>query len=179
MSRFPTAPGNNQKLKLSMKKEESAPLALFGIRIKTLITLLLFIAIVLAAVNRNELASLLTSLKNAAQQETDISLEKANKTEENHLIVDQEMLSKAMQEVQVQKVMEFEAGDSTIPTDRFFYVVELVSGGDLEGIELTIEPDAVILVSEGGTETTIERTMVSKIHRFKLPPSAKNEQAPK
>ena len=65
-----------------------------------------------------------------------------------------------------------------MPTDRFFYVVELISGGDLEGTELTIEPDHVILVSEGGTETTIDRTMVRKIHRFKLPPSSDQEQAP-
>lgn len=162
-----------------MNRKETSPLSIFGIRIKTIVTLLLFIAILLVAVNRKEIESLLTDLKIVPQQETEISQKTDDQSEENHLVVDQEMLSKAMQEVQVQKLTELESGDSTIPTDRFFYVVELVSGGDLEGIELTIEADSVILVSEGGTETTIERTMVSKIHRFKLPPSSRNEQAPK
>ena len=161
-----------------MNSEDSPPRSIFGIRIKTILVLVLFSIIVLAAVNRSELESLLKSIPIGEQQQNGADGINEN-ADSNHLEVDQEMLARAMQEVQVDKLTELESGDSTIPTDRFFYVVELVSGGDLEGTELTIEPDQVTLVSKGGTKTTIERTMVSKIHRFKLPPSSEDEQKSK
>ena len=163
----------------NMNSEDSPPRSIFGIRIKTILVLVLFSVIVLAAVNRSEIESLLKSLPIGGQQKNKVAGGMNETADSNHLVVDKEMLDKAMQEVQVEKLAKLESGDSAIPTDRFFYVVELVSGGDLEGIELTIEPDYVTLVSEGGTKTTIERTMVSKIHRFKLPPSSENEQKPK
>ena len=162
-----------------MKNEHSPPRSIFGIRIKTIVVLTLFSSVVLVAVNRSEIESLLKRLPIGEQQRSEVADGMDESTNSNHLVVDQEMLARAMQEVQVEKLTELESGDSTIPTDRFFYVVELVSGGDLEGVELTIEPDYVTLVSEGGTKTTIERTMVSKIHRFKLPPSSETEQTPK
>ena len=159
-----------------MYEEESPPLTIFGVRLKTILVLAVISLIVLVAVNRSEIESLLRRVPIGEQQNTEVKGKNDDKSDGNHLVVDQEMLARAMQEVQVKKLSELESGDSLIPTDRFFYVVELVSGGDLEGIELTIDPDYVTLVSEGGTKTTIERTMVSKIHRFKLPPSSKNEQ---
>ncbi len=162
-----------------MKNEESAPLSIFGIRIKTIIILILFLGLLLVVVNRSEIESLLSSSRKVLQQKADSSQETGEQSGDNHIVVDQEMLSRAMQEVQVEKLTELESQDSTIPTDRFFYVVELVSGGDLEGIDLTIEPDYLTLVSENGTETTIKRTMVSRIQRFKLPPSSATQQAPK
>lgn len=162
-----------------MRNEESPPLSIFGIRIKSIIILILFLGLLLVVVNRSEIESLLSSSGKVLQQKADFSQETSEQADDNHIIVDQEMLSRAMQEVQVEKLTELESQDSTMPTDRFFYVVELTSGGDLEGVDLTIEPDHLTLVSEGGTETTIQRTMVSKIHRFKLPPSSENQQAPK
>jgi hypothetical protein len=158
-----------------MYEEESPPLAIFGVRIKTIVVLMLISVILLVAVNRSEIESLLQRVPIGEQQHKNITDQGDHSSEDNHLVVDQEMLARAMQEVQVKKLTELESGDSILPTDRFFYVVELVSGGDLEGIELTIEPDYVTLVSEGGTRTTIERGMVRKIHRFKLPPAADNE----
>ncbi len=157
---------------MHMNRDDSRPLAVFGIRIKTIVVLAVFGALLLVAVNRSEIESLLRP-SGIVQQQTDSSTEKAENRspEQTHLIVDQEMLSKAMREVQVEKLAELESKDSSVPTDRFFYVVELTSGGDLEGVDLTIEPDQVILVSEGGTKTTIDANSVKKIHRYKLPPS--------
>ncbi len=158
-----------------MKRDDSGPLAIFGIRIKTIVVLAVFGALLLVAVNRSEIESLLRSSVTAPQQpgsSTETAEDRA--TEQNHLVVDQEMLTTAMREVQIEKLAELESKDSTVPTDRFFYVVELVSGGDLEGVDLTIEPDQVILISEGGTKTTIDSTSVKKIHKYKLPPSKKD-----
>jgi len=169
----------NRWFRPQMKNEGSAPLSIFGIRIKTVIILMLFLALLLVAVNRSEIESLLSSSGKALQQKADSSQETDEQPGDNHIVVDQEMLTRAMQEAQVKKLTELESQDSTLPTDRFFYVVELVNGSDLEGVDLTIEADYLTLVSEGGTETTIKRTMVSRIQRFKLPPSSANQQAPK
>ena len=180
-SRQPTARHISKHMleEFDMNREDSPPRSIFGIRIKTILILVLISLMVLVAVNRSEIESLLQSLPMGAQKKTEVLDGTDDKADGNHLVVDQEMLAKAMQEVQVEKLTELESGDSTMPTDRFFYVVELVSGGDLEGIELTIDPDFLTLVSEGGTKTTIERTMVSRIHRFKLPPSSENGQKAK
>jgi hypothetical protein len=169
----------NRWFRPQMKNEGSAPLSIFGIRIKTVIILMLFLALLLVAVNRSEIESLLSSSGKALQQKADSSQETDEQPGDNHIVVDQEMLTRAMQEAQVKKLTELESQDSTLPTDRFFYVVELVNGSDLEGVDLTIEADYLTLVSEGGTETTIKRTMVSRIQRFKLPPSSADQQAPK
>ena len=161
---------------LVMHGDDPRPYSIFGIRIKAIVIVALIGTIVLAAVNRSEIEALLQSLSIVDRQKADRKEATDAETEENHLIVDQEMLTRAMQEVQVEKLGQIESGDPSIPTDRFFYVIELVSGGDLEGIDLTIDSESITLVSEGGTETTLPHTSVSKIHRFKLPPSRGNEQ---
>jgi len=147
-----------------MARKDPGPAAIFGIRIKTLVIVLVFLAALLLAMNRSEIVSLFNADTFIRQQEPTPG------SAPREIVVDEKMLSAAMQEVQAQKLAEMEAGDGSIPTDRFFFIVELVSGGDLEGVELTIEPDHVILVSEGGTSTTIKRTDVQEIHRHKLPP---------
>ena len=162
-----------------MHGEDSPPITIFGIRLKAILVAVLIGTIVLVAVNRSEIESLLQRLPGAEWVQIDQAGGTNGNAEERHLVVDQEMLARAMQEAQVEKLNEIESGDSSIPTDKFFFVVELVSGGDLEGTDLTIEPDSVTLVSGGGTETTIPRTWVRKIHRFKLPPSTVSEQTSK
>lgn len=158
-----------------MKDNDSAPYSIFGIRVKTLIIVLLFAACLLVVVNRSEMESLLQTTTIDGVQDSTPAGQNGPQPGAPHLEVDEEMLSRAMQEVQVEKLSQLESQNSSTPTDRFFYVIELVSGGDLEGIDLKIEPDHVILESEGGTETTISRTAIKKIHRFKLPPSQESQ----
>lgn len=152
-----------------MPAKSTGPAAIFGIRIKSIFIVLVFLAVLLTVLNWSEISSLLDSAGNLAED----SHEQPKNENGPDIVVDKAMLSKAIQEVQTEKLEEMETSDGSIPTDRFFYIVELVSGGDLEGVDLTIEPDQVILVSEGGTSTTINRTDVKKIHRHKLPPSPK------
>lgn len=155
-----------------MKKDESGPWALFGIRVKTIVIFIIFITLLLVAINRSEIKTLLQMTGIGESPTPSATIDSAIDSEsENHIVVDQEMLQEAMKNVQVEKLSELESGDQTIPTDRFFYIVELQSGGDLEGIDLTIEADHVTLISDGGTETKIKRTAVKEIKRFKLPPS--------
>ena len=154
-----------------MKGDDSGPRALFGIRIKTIIIVTACSALLLIAINRSEIDSLLqmTGLDKTLMPPAGIN-PITDSEKSGDIVVDQQMLEEAMQSVQLEKLAELESRDSTIPTNRFFYIVELHSGGDLEGVDLTIEPDLVILVSEGGTETAIARTAIKDIKRFKLPP---------
>ena len=158
-----------------MKNSESPSHSIFGVRVKTIVVVLLFFTILLVVVNRSEIESLWQTTTLEKVKESVPSTMDSVQPEAPHIEVDQEMLSKAMQEVQVEKLSQIESQNSSTPTDRFFYVVELVSGGDLEGIDLVIEPDQVILVSEGGTETTISRSAIKKIDRYKLPPSQESQ----
>ena len=125
--------------------------------------------VLLAIVNVSEIASFFKDANKFGQPGFDHPVHE----EEKEIVVNEEMLSKAIREVQRAKLEQMEDGDGSTPTDRFFYVVELASGGDLEGVDLTIEADHVILVSEGGTRTTIKRTDVTDIQRYKLAPSPK------
>ena len=153
-----------------MRKKRTGPAAIFGIRIKSILVGIIFLAALLAVINREELRSLFDSdnfVETTSPEKTGQS------ADQRDIVVDQQMLSDAVQQVQTEKLAELESNSSAIPTDRFFYIVELVSGGDLEGVDLTIEPDQVILISEGGTSTTINRTDVKDIQRYKLPPSPK------
>lgn len=152
-----------------MPKKSTGPLAIFGIRIKSILIALVFLVVLLTVLNWSEISSLIDTADSLRQ---DFPEQSTNETAPD-IVVDESMLSKAIKEVQTEKLEELETSDGSIPTDRFFYIVELVSGGDLEGVDLTIEPDHVILVSEGGTSTTINRTDVKEIHRHKLPPSPK------
>lgn len=153
-----------------MPKKNTGPAAIFGIRIKSIVVGSMFLIALLAVINRDEFLALFNRnnfLEQTSQEQT------GQNVPERDIVVDQKMLSDAVQQVQAEKLAELESRNSSIPTDRFFYIVELVSGGDLEGTDLTIEPDQVILISEGGTSTTINRADVKEIHRHKLPPSPK------
>lgn len=153
-----------------MPRNSTGPAAVFGIRIKSIIIAFVFFAVLLAVINWSEITSQFSRdsfIRQSNPEQAELNVDK------QHLIVDEEMLSSAMQEVQAEKLAELETGNESIPTDRFFYIVELISGGDLGGVDLTIDPDQVILISEGGTKTTIKRIDVKKIHRYKLPPTPK------
>jgi len=158
-----------------MKQDETGPRTIFGVRIKTIVILLVFSGLLLIAVNRTEIESLLQ--KTGIDKSLELSStadSTAPQSQGNDIVVDQKMLEEAMREVQVERLSRIESGSTATVTDRFFYIVELHGGSDLEGIDLVIEPDYVTIVSKGGTETTIERTMVKEIKRFKLPPSQDN-----
>jgi hypothetical protein len=148
---------------------------MFGVRIKTIVILLIFSALLLVAVNRSEIESLLQMTgidKSIHSPSSPASTDQQSR--KNDIVVDQKMLEEAIQEVQLEQLNRIESEEAATPTDRFFYIVELHGGSDLEGVELIVEPDYVTIVSNGGTQTTIEREMVREIKRFKLPPSPDN-----
>jgi len=151
-----------------MPRNSEGPAAIFGLHIRHIFGVIIFLIILLAVVNVSEITRFFKVERLIGQPAPERSVQSG---EPRDIVVDEEMLSKAMREVQRAKLEEMEEGDGSIPTDRFFYVVELIGGSDLEGVDLTIEADHVILVSEGGTRTTIKRTDVKDIQRYKLAPS--------
>lgn len=158
-----------------MQQDESGPRTILGIRIKAIVVLLVFLTVLMVVLNRSEIESLLlkTGIDKSLQFSRTVDQD-ASQSGENHIVVDQKMLEEAIREVQMEQLGRIESGDAATPTDRFFYIIELHGGSDLEGVDLVIDPDYVTIVSEGGTETTVERAMVREIKRFKLPPSQEN-----
>jgi hypothetical protein len=152
-----------------MDEQYSAPLSIFGIKLKAIIIFLLFLILLFFAVDRSDIENLLQTTGIKESEPAPASAPEHT----NDVVVDQEMLAKAMQDVQIEKLAQLENGESSVPTDRFFYIIELDSGSSLEAVDITVEPDYVIMLSQGGTQTTIKRTSVTKIHRIKLPPSKK------
>jgi hypothetical protein len=151
-----------------MHSDQKQPYAVFGVRIKTIVVLVLFGCLLLLAIDFSDIS------RHAERFYGDHVTTEQNSSmvlPGEDIVVDQEELSEAMQQVYLQKLAEIEQAESSEPTDRFFYIIEIVGGSDLEAVDITIEPDQVIMLSAGGTETTINRKLVKKIHRIKLPPS--------
>jgi hypothetical protein len=85
------------------------------------------------------------------------------------IVATPEMIARARQKIESARHDERENAPYPAPTDRFYYIVELFSGGNLESAELTIRPDRVILTSASGIKTVIDRRSVKTIQRIKLP----------
>jgi hypothetical protein len=151
-----------------MNNEHKQPRAVFGVRIKTIVTLALFGCLLFLVIDVSDISRYAERFYGdyqASDQSSNLPLPSED------IIVDQEELSEAMQQVYLQKLAEIEQAKGSEPTDRFFYIIEIIGGSDLEAVDITIEPDQVIMLSAGGTETTVNRSLVKKIHRIKLPPS--------
>ncbi|MGA7279463.1 MAG: hypothetical protein WBW79_16105 [Desulfocapsaceae bacterium] len=152
-----------------MNNDQKQPLAAFGVRVKTIIVLVLFGCLLFLVIDISDISRLAERFYGDHQAKDQTS---SLPMPGEDIVVDQEALSEAMQQVYLQKLAEIEQAESSEPTDRFFYIIEIVGGSDLEAVDITIEPDQVIMLSAGGTETTINRSLVKKIHRIKLPPSS-------
>jgi hypothetical protein len=152
-----------------INSDQKQPRAVFGVRIKSIVVLALFGCLLFLVIDFSDISKIAKQFSEDRQTKDQVS---GRPLPADDIIVDQEKLSEAMQQVYLQKLAEVEQAESSEPTDRFFYIIEIVGGSDLEAIDITIEPDQVIMLSAGGTETTISRNLVKKIHRIKLPPSA-------
>ena len=148
-------------------QRQSPPLTLFGISMKGLITILVFLVTLLAVFNQIDITSMLSETMSLTEKKDD-----NHSGQEADIVATPEMISKAMNEVRAGKKRALEKTDTVSPADRFFYIVELNSGGDIEASEVTIEPQSVTIFSQSGIETVIPRTAIKKIRRYKLPDPA-------
>jgi len=149
-----------------MNEEHTPPRTVLGIPVKILLIVVVLLLGLFVVSDRLDMNGLLETFNSSRPDSAPV--EKSVTGAENEIVATPEMIKRAAEEVQTEKLKELESAENILPTDRFFYVIELVNGKDLEAVDLTVQPDTVILTSAGGTVTTIPRTSVKKINRFKL-----------
>jgi len=151
-----------------IEENHSPPRSIFGIRVKPLIIVITFLISLLVVFDRfdvvnyfNNTLSITTSENPPSQSETGYA--------GREIVATPEMVAKAMEELRVKKLAQIESSQSPISGDIFYYIIDLKSGGDLEAMDVIIEPDTVTLSSSNGISTTIPRESIKDIRRFKLP----------
>lgn len=152
-----------------MIEEHRPPISIFGIRLKPLIVFIIFLFSLLIVFDSLDFKRFVSDYRPFPPSEK--ATEKITPDQNiNDIVATPEMISKAMKEIQLEKVQQIETKENVLPEDRFFYIVELTTGGNLEAMDVVMEPDEVIILSSSGIRTVIPRNSVKKISRFKLPP---------
>ena len=148
-------------------EDRHRPLSLFGVSLKKLLAAFVFLSILVVAINPYDITSFFSrALTTVGQKKTGQNHDNQRDT---HITATPEMISAAMKELRTDRRREYETGEGSSPTDRFFYVIELHDGGDLEAAAITIEPDLVTIMSQSGIKTVLPRTAIKKVNRYKLP----------
>jgi len=147
-------------------ERQNPPITLFGIPLKGMITTLFFLVTLFVVVDPLDFKTMFSDKISLVQKEQHGEYQSEK---DNTIVATPEMISKAMNEIRTNKILDYEQTDNVSPTDRFFYIVELHNGGDIEASDVTIEPDLVTIVSRSGIQTVIARSTIKKIRRYKLP----------
>lgn len=152
-----------------MIEEHRPPISIFGIRLKPLIIVIIFLFSLLIVFDPLDFKRFVSDYRPFPPPEK--ATEKITPDQNiNDIVATPEMISKAMKEIQLEKVQQIETKENVLPEDRFFYIIELTTGGTLKAMDVVMEPDEVIILSSSGIRTVIPRNSVKKISRFKLPP---------
>jgi hypothetical protein len=147
--------------------KSTPPLSVAGIPLKPLVFIGIVLLIVLADIRCARIGDIGTRLifdsidRRTPSTPADLT--------PNDIVATPEMITRAQLGIIAARIAEQENSATADPDDRFFYIVELHSGGDLESFDLTIRPDEIILHSAAGIRTVIPRESVKQIHRIKLP----------
>ena len=143
---------------------KNRPFTILGIPIKATVVTVVFIIILAAAIDPFELISPLEELTKAPPSDHS----SFDETEDVHIEATPEMISKAIKELKNNKRQEYEVLEEDLNA-RYYYIVELQNGGDLEASDVLIKPDAITIISQTGIETTMPRNAIKDIRRYRLP----------
>ncbi len=147
-------------------QRHNQPFTLFGISLKGIITTLVFLVTLFVVFDQLDMKSMFSETISTIQKKQN---DETQPGQEDTIVATPKMVSKAISEIRASKKRDHEQTDTVSPTDRFFYIVELYNGGDIEASDVTIEPELVTIISKSGIETVIPRTTIKKIRRYKLP----------
>ncbi len=148
--------------------EPAQPITVFSIPVKPVLFLAVIATIVLTDIDYRRITESYEMLPFTRQHGPES--EQPSTAVPVDIVATPEMIARARQKIESARHDERENAPHPAATDRFYYIVELFSGGDLESVELTIRPDRVILTSASGIKTVIDRRSVKNIQRIKLPP---------
>lgn len=150
-----------------MDEEQRPPRTILKIPLRPLVIIIVVLAGLFIVAGPLDLEDFRDSLISPKPDDKSASKDTSS-GEQKEIVATQEMIKKAAEEVQAEKFKALESTETIRPTDRFFYIIELVNGDDLESTNITIKPETVIITSAGGTVTTIPRSSVKNISRFRL-----------
>jgi hypothetical protein len=146
-----------------MNDTHKPPRTILGIPLKALLVVIILLLGLFAVFDRLDVNDIVAPFRPAVD-----TADENQRGASKNIVATPEMIKQATRELQGEKLKNLESTENSLPTDRFFYVVELLNGKDLEAVELTIKPDSVTIISAGGIKTTIARAAVKEIKRFKL-----------
>lgn len=140
--------------------------SLFGIPLKLIITCSIFIAFLTIIVDPGEFTSFFDEhmITGSSQHRGEDTNQKSK-----DIVATPDMVSEAINKIKAEKGREVEQSENISPTQRYFYIVELDNGGDIEASDVTIDPNLVTITSTSGIETVIARTAIKDIRRYRLP----------
>ena len=148
-------------------KTQNQPITIFGVSLKGIIVTIFFLMVIFVVIDplemRSDISNKLPGLTNYLEPDNHDS------KQDSHIDATPEMVSEAMRELRNAKALEHESTTNDQPTDRFFYIVELHNGGDIEASEAKIESESVTIISTSGIETVLPRSSVKDVRRYKLP----------
>jgi hypothetical protein len=145
-----------------MDNNASPPIAIFGFPLKRLLSLLFFFLVLLLSFDflswrqplQEQLAKVIPGIsKQRAESSKDIVA-----TPETVEAVKKELIKSKAEELESKIINQPEANDT--------YILELRSGSSLRAQTVTITPETVIFVSQGGVQTEIAREAVIRVRRI-------------
>lgn len=155
-----------------MKKRNHPPLAIFGIHLKSLLTVLVFLVVLLSLFNPLEVKQSIKGVFETTERQSVVT--SPAETPENEINATPEMISKAARELRERRISTYESGQETSGKINY-YLVNLVDGGSIEAESISIKPDQVTVITAQGIETVIPRTNIRNIIRLKLDPKPSQE----
>lgn len=148
-------------------KTQNQHITIFGVSLRGIIVTIIFLMVIFVVIDplemRSDISNKLPGLTNYLEPDDHDS------RKDSHIDATPEMVSEAMRELRNAKALEHESTTNDLPTDRFFYIVELHNGGDIEASEAKIESESVTIISTSGIETVLPRSSVKDVRRYKLP----------
>ena len=144
---------------------KNRPFTILGIPIKATVVTVVFVIILAAAIDPFELISPLKEIT----KETITDSPSLRDTENAHIEATPEMISKAIIELENKKRQAHEVIEENDLNARYYYIIELHNGGDLEATDVLIKPDIITIISQTGIETTMPRSAIKDIRRYRLP----------
>jgi hypothetical protein len=151
------------------ERNHTSPRSIFGIPVRPLIIILIFLISLLIVFDRFDI-NLFLSKTISKKTSEEYSSQSETGSADREIVATPEMIAKATKEVTAKKLEQIESSNSPMAEDRFYYIIDLKSGGDLEAMDVLIKPDSVTISSSNGISTTIPRNSIKDIRRFKLPP---------
>ena len=156
-----------------MNQNNRPPLSIFGIRLRAILFVLVFLVVLLSLYNPHRLQqSFQGFLKNNEHQHDSTSPPAA--VPDGEIVATPEMISKAVRQVHEEQARKYQSGQEAVVKVNY-YLVNLADGGSIEAESISIKPDQVTVVTAQGVKTVIPRENITKIIQLKLDPKPSPE----